>query len=585
MSNMSKIGTVSMKQDATVIAKIQQTLEALRSHSFALFAAVNLSAPSTSGCKLFVISVLLQTLQWLWFPLTTTAAFPWTDNYLSWLRGVSKIARFDLFITQEATVTVPVAVPIVLMSLCLLLYAAAGLICKQLHAINQSLLSVRPSGEQNSAKGAREIEGEANTVRAFASRSWLLHAFTTALSWSSSFLFLPLSALLIGTIRCPAGESSCYEGSHLASVVMGMLTLALWLPLCFLYVAFKFPRSIHIASMAEEQSSSANETSFKAGGQVSTTPVSQTMDYNDRAHNRLALLALVAAGATVAAFELSTSSSSTTQWGLALAYLAMVTIRLLAQLWYLPMLNRFSQSLEIGTVTILVWSGLCLLMVLVYNDENQVVASVFFLLGAPLVVALSHFVLSRRRQWLQSQPMTSIQDPLLMEARLRLESQFAVQTVASQLDHSSSRSSDSPFEASKDCARSHGLAVQRMLEQCLEVCKTSSSAALLSLQVARMCSGLPAGRQRVALLLHLSASREPALDVQFGLYCLQQSLDECLNEDMKELSVQRYMRFQALSTSATEQVIVAARCQKAFFTELAAPEPNVERLTKEGAVG
>jgi len=31
-------------------------------------------------------------------------------------------------------------------------------------------------------------------------------------------------------------------------------------------------------------------------------------------------------------------------------------------------------------------------------------------------------------------------------------------------------------------------------------------------------------------------------------------------------------------------VIVAARCQKAFFTELAAPEPNVEKLTHEGVV-
>ena len=124
-----------------------------------------------------------------------------------------------------------------------------------------------------------------------------------------------------------------------------------------------------------------------------------------------------------------------------------------------------------------------------------------------------------------------------------------------------------------------------LLSDSLELCRRTPSAALLSLQVARMCSSQPIGRQRVALLLNLSSMHEPALDVQFGLFCLQQCLDESLQEDMRELSIQPYMRFRALSTSATEQVIVAARCQKAFFNELAAPEPSVEKLTKEGVVG
>ena len=567
-SSTAQFAAASAKQDKSVIAQVQHAVSAIRQHTFALFAAINLSAASSTGPKLFIVSTLVQTLQWLWFPLTSTAGYPWTDTYVSWLRALAKIARFDLYITAEDTKSTPLAVPIVLLACCILLTTAALLICRQLLKIQSNALA---------SSAAHGNDGDVNTTRTFAARSWLLHTLATALNWGTSFLFLPVSALLIGTIRCPKYESSCFEGSHLAAAVIGMFTLALWLPLCVLYVAFKFPRAIRIQSMADSQVSSNGAISAATSTARQATSVA-LVDYKDSAHTRVALLHLVSAVITVTAFELAVHTDNTSQWGLGMGYLVIVACNLIAQLWYLPLRHRTAQAFDIACRTVLAWSGVCVLIMLAYHNEEQVVASVLLLLGAPLVVALVQFMHARRTERFLQQECTSIQDPLLVEVCLRLHQQYAqdlrVQTSITK-------------QINTDGATDRQTALQdttALFNQCWSMCKTSPSA-LFSLQLARECSEQPAGRQRVALLLQLSGLKEPALDVQFGLYCLQQSLDESLQEDMKDLSVQRYMRFRELSASASEQVIVAARCQKAFFTELAAPEPNVEKLTKEGVVG
>ena len=584
-------------QDKSVIAKVQNGLSVLKQTSFALFAAVNLNNASNIGPKFFTLGLLVQTLQWLWFALSTSAAFPWTSAYISWLRAISKVARFDLFITDEETVTVPLAVPIVLLVGNLLLYGAAILISIQLYKItNNTKTRHHESSSASSSLFSRDVSGaddeESNTIHAFANRSVLLHLFTTVMNWTTSFLFLPVSALLIGTIRCSKSETSCFEGSHLASAVMGMIALALWLPLCFLYVAFKFPRSIHIATMGEEHTasrlSSASTASYGgSSGVKSPGSTNITADYADRAHNRLALLKMLAALAVMIAFELATAQNSVTQWGLAGGFIAIVFFNLAASLWYLPFINRHTQALDVASSTLLTWTGLCLIIALLYNDEEQVVASVLLLLGAPLVVALTQFLLVRRKEFLIDQPISAIQDQMLVEVRLRLELQRTqersmAQVVTSKQQQATGASNATDSEFTSDSAQESS-AFGQLVQEVTLLCKTSASP-LLCLQLARMCSSLPAARQRIAMLLQLAATRDPALDVQFGLYCLQQSLDESLGQDMKDLSVQRYLRFQALSTAASQQVIVAARCQKAFFGELASNEPNVERMTAEGVV-
>ena len=450
-SNHSVASSVS-SANRSFTARIQQALSATRLHTFSLFAAVNLSAASITGAKLFALSTIVQTLQWLWFPLATTAAFPWTSTYISWLRAIAKIARFDLYITEEDQVTAPLAVPIVLLVLVLLLYTAAIIICIQLAKIRDQNSSSRALGSGSSSNaslsattgsvssaftnGRHTDDSESHSVRGFASRSLLLHFFTTALNWSTSFLFLPISALLIGSIRCSKQETSCFEGSHLAECVVGMVTLGLWIPLCVMYIAFKFPRFIHIATMSETQASSSSSSSSGSAsttsstGYIMGTATSQATDYNDRAHNRVALASLIASFAVVTAFSLVTSSNGTSEWGLALGFCAVASIKLAAQLWYLPLVNPFAQALTVGSLTLLAWSGLCLMIALAYHDEEQVVGSVILLLGAPLVQALAQFILTKRKDWFNQNAIVSINDPLLVEVKLRLEQQ-QVQDVSS----------------------------------------------------------------------------------------------------------------------------------------------------------
>jgi len=582
----------SKNANSPAMVRLQAVATQIRQGLLSLFAAVNLSAASSIGPKYLTISTVIQMLQWLWFALATSAAFPWTSSYISWLRAITKIARFDLFITDEGTTSVPLAATIALLVVVLLLYTAGAFICWQLldidhHHVASLNASVRAgfSGTQ----GRQRHEDDGANMRDYASRSVLLQLFTITLKWGTSILFLPVSALLIGTIRCSKSETSCFEGSHLASAVIGMITLALWLPLCFLYVAFKFPRGIVLPSIASDRlQSAASPTQGSRAYQASTSSSSSSSnDYSAQAHNRLALFRLLSSSGLLVAFELATSQSNIARWGLAAGFLAVAAINLAASLWYLPFINRHTQALDVASSSLLTWSGLCLIIALLYNDEEQVVASVLLLLGAPLVVALTQFLLVRRKEFLIDQPISAIQDQMLVEVRLRLELQRTqersmAQVVTSKQQQATGASNATDSEFTSDSAQESS-AFGQLVQEVTLLCKTSGSP-LLCLQLARMCSSLPAARQRIAMLLQLAATRDPALDVQFGLYCLQQSLDESLGQDMKDLSVQRYLRFQALSTAASQQVIVAARCQKAFFGELASNEPNVERMTAEGVV-
>ena len=587
------------KQSQGTLIQLQQAAISFRAGVFALFAAVNLNHASYIGAKTYICCLSIQTLQWLQFSLASAELFPWTNTYISWLRNIIKISRFDLFITDDHTSVAPMSIFICLLVTTLCIVAAAVLLGVQLLNIaapNSSTHGQHTLGatsafvdDTSSVSHQPRHVGDEGGIRSMANRSVPLRLFTTALSWSSTVLFLPISALLIGTIRCPAGQTSCFEGSHLASLVMAMITLALWLPLCFLYVAFKFPRSIRIASAAKVDTISMNSLQSGYSHGASNQEKGASADSNDRSHNRVALLSLTSALALNAAYELAGGHSMLTQWGLALGFLTLSTAVLIAQTWYLALRNRFAQAISIGCFTVLVWSGVCLIITLLYNDTDQVVGSVLLLLGTPLLIALSQFVLSRRREFLLHQPLTAIQDPLLMELKLRLvqdsehdaECELSAEKIVTHLSFDTEKKGC--ISTTSASGGSHNEFV-KLMEDAIHLCETTSTPPLFNLQLARMCSTATGGRQRVALLLQLSANREPALDVQFGLYCLQECLDESLSDDMKELSVQRYMSFRTLSASATEQVIVAARCQKAFFNELATPEPNMEKLIKEGLV-
>ena len=605
-SASSSSGAYFVKHDKSVVAQVSQAVSSARENAFALFAAVNLSDASVIGPRLATCMILIQTLQWLWFALATTVAYPWTNAYVSWLVAICKVARFDLFITDEDASPVPLPVTIVLLAVIAALWAMAVALCKNLRQLAAREANGTTSSSSRSSIGSSHtlassatfVEDDSNsehTVRAYASRSWLLYIFSTVLQLSATVLFMPVTALLAGTLRCSAQETNCHSGMHVAGIVIGLMSLVLWLPLCFCFVAFKFPRSIHIESMSEEaatlgiSAATGNKMDSSYNAFAVKPSNSSAVDYTATAHNRVALFYQLSCALLAGTYAIVVSTSTVTQWALAATLTALATVNLVANVWYMPYLKAGYQAAQIASFTTVVWSGFCLIIALIYSNEEQVVGSVLLLLGAPIVICLGQMVHFRRKMNLIRLSLSAIDNPLLIEVRVRLLQQTVESTGASTDtlgdDDPLSTSATASKSSSTEIAVSREAELQALHREALRLCQILPNAALLGLQMARLSSSQPASRQRVALLLHLAAQREPAIDVRFGLYCLQASLDECLSDDMKELSVHRYMRFRSLSSEATEQVIVAARCQKSFFAELATPEPNMERLIKDGVVG
>jgi len=123
-----------------------------------------------------------------------------------------------------------------------------------------------------------------------------------------------------------------------------------------------------------------------------------------------------------------------------------------------------------------------------------------------------------------------------------------------------------------------------ILRQIERYCHHFPKSSLLCAQAARVTIESCGIRQKIVVHLTCAADRQPPLDVQFAIFCMQASLEESYSLDLGTLGVQRYLSFRSLTAQANAQVIMAARCQQRFFAELQLPEPAMERLQAQGVV-
>ena len=574
-----------------VSALLSRAKESFKAGTFSLFAAVNMCPQSSNPTAFALIAMIIEGFQLLWCALSSAVDYPWTDTYMSWPRDAMKIVRFDLLVSNSDMDPVPLAAAATLCSLAALLLALAVVLAVQTFRLSgaQRIVEAVTSAPLTSGKAdlansvvfrvdgcPSAVFGEA--MRLFASRSMLLQVFNRAMALSTTVLLIPIMALLVGTFRCRAGDTDCFTGSHLASCILALVTLAIWLPLCVCYVTFRFPSYLRVPTMASVATDIEEMELGEGRGLDSQSHTA--FEATEQAHNRITLLYLVLKVVLTTAFCMAVDGKSITRWALAASLVVAMSVLLVLQVWYMPFINARLQSVQVAVFSALAWSGLGLLITLIYDDNAQVVGSVVFLLGLPLVMSMSQLVLFQRRTWLATQPLAEVTDIACVELRVRLELSALASgsTVVGKFEGNDPSHGHAPDNSAWLSYR-----LQQLQQLMLTTCKSSTSS-LLPLQTARMCAAKPQQRQRVAMLIQLAHRRAPPLDVQFGLYCLQSSYDESLAKDQAAVGVNRYLTHRALCIQATEAVITAARCQQTFFTQLSAPEPIVERLVNEGIV-
>jgi len=165
---------------------------------------------------------------------------------------------------------------------------------------------------------------------------------------------------------------------------------------------------------------------------------------------------------------------------------------------------------------------------------------------------------------------------------LALWARFQLQSIQ---EHKDGRSSSSDTD-SKDTVQQAQLA-RRVLDRLTTAWAADGHVnPVVTVQIARLYASWPDPfqRQRVAMFIAASAEKRPALDVQFSLFCLQQCVDESLDEDLAAVQANRYILHHSLVDQANSAVVVAARSQQAFFAELASGEVVEDHLITIGKV-
>ena len=546
----------------------------LRDQCFDLFAAINLCPATRADRTAASAFTVIQGLQLLSFALSSTVGFPWTRNYIWPVSAVVKIARFDLYITKEESIAPPMAVIAVIFAIVSGLGIAAILLLRQLQAValRRSSGDVDSSGELNVNRGS--------AVRSFANSSILLKAFARVLAVCSTVLAIPITALLMGAMQCGSDlQSVCWTGMNLVRAILASTALIMWLPMWFAYCTFQFAREMTLVSAADTSSSAPSQSLLRRTAKSLQCPSDNCLEQAERRTavvQQLVILLLIVVYGEVS----NQIGSGTRGWVLALLYFTAMTALLGMHWYYMPIVNSMVQAIQVAVLAALMWSGVCAILTLVYDNPDQVVASVSFLLGAPVVMCLAVLCLQHRRLWLTNLDLTEVE--AVDHTLLALWARFQLQSIQ---EHKDGRSSSSDTD-SKDTAQQAQLA-RRVLDRLTTAWAADGHVnPVVTVQIARLYASWPDPfqRQRVAMFIAASAEKRPALDVQFSLFCLQQCVDESLDEDLAAVQANRYILHHSLVDQANSAVVVAARSQQAFFAELASGEVVEDHLITIGKV-
>jgi len=293
-----------------------------------------------------------------------------------------------------------------------------------------------------------------------------------------------------------------------------------------------------------------------------------------RPHARCELFNLGVKLVLVATFSITHSTDPGTQWALAALFGVCVSTMAAVSVWLQPYHDRRIAEMKAGFCSVQVVAALALGLTLMYNDADSAVGSMMFLLASPLVVMLTVFITSWRRQVVMHTPMDLILDQgeLAVEMKLRLTlehlrsldqrivradqaghkpemgdgadvtrpdttsrgfrpSNLHQRHLSRSLDGNTQFGTDGPMATDQaamsfhDVKNSKAMQLQDMEILLQRACERYPTSSFLCVIYARFCWEHLLNEQRHNRLLTEAQHRSPALDVAFLLFCYQQDVD------------------------------------------------------------
>jgi len=544
---------------------------------FALFRALHYRQQAAISIRMGACIIFIETLQLLSFALNGQGAdFAWHEQYVGWLRSLTKLSRPDVLSAADArshqVSPVTIFVCGALIWLWLALFIAAGYL---LHKARSSVL--QPVSTDNiiisstthasaisstGSKGAGSAKQDAlSAVDALASTSWVFSSLRVVSNAAVTVCVIPLMGLMIQPLRCSnpsplVGSHSHYEcgdGLHVTLQAFGVVCAIIFTVLATLYVLMNnsalVSLEMHDAPSAETIFGEAQDQaliSSSAGAHRSTSP---TAGYSaaafSRPHSRVELLYLILRGVLVIVFSAIAEDSTTTRWVLCAAYASVTFILAAAFTYYLPYLHWGMVQLRAVSLWLCVSAAIALVITILYDSNEHPTGSVMLLLGSPMVVAIAAFCITARRVQLENMDAALVlatRDILLIELKARLllagaaASRSAGASTAGQdfgseststsaeplLSASSSSSSSAddctPVKGSSGTTRSAVSQAEALLQS---ACAQLTSSSLASLFLASFQLQYHRNYNRAGRLLLQTQQRSPPLDVHFSMHAVQ----------------------------------------------------------------
>lgn len=556
--------------------RVTATLRSGKAATFAVYNAIHYNDLAAVTPFVATVIFLVEFLQMLSFPLLEVFSFPWHHAYASWLQAITRIARLDVLISGESvTAEAPVAAFVVVAAFTFIwlldVIVCAVLLRRQNHPDHQAQ-EIPSAGLDVTGPQLTLGQLQAAARREFLTSSILLWSLRVFGNFASTVGFIPMVGILLLPLRCELGGTCTHKGAENAVLaVIGVCCAIVFSLLAFASVAFY----VHRNSAAVSKYSVFDRLKNK-----SATDATNSRSAYSRSHSRFEILYLFVRLVLITIFTVISVDSANVHWALCIIFAVAATILAVAFTAFLPYHNQAVCGLRVILNWLLMLAALCLVLTILYNDEDQPLSAMMLFLGSPFTVALALFTVSWRRQSVMmlddnavlsqgefavevkcrlyletlrakaaatpkikrkdAAPLPSPSptnghrradssaDPLSDPSHLRMRSLGAGHKEESVEEEETVAVSESDFAllAGLEASRSeYGRCLDKIEELMQETCHKYAGSALACLQLARFYWDFRHNEQLFTQMLTEANKRRPGVDADFLLSCYQSDVE------------------------------------------------------------